>query len=124
MSGASKLQPELLFPKSMKPLLVDLFEILFPEDHVKHIILPVINKKIESGLVSFDEFLRWLGTWFLMATIQGPTRSKFWRKKLVMLAPFRLNNIMSRNRFEDTLKCLTITNSKVSTYRDKFHEVR
>jgi hypothetical protein len=51
MSGASKLKPQLLFPKSTKPSLVDLFEMLFPKDHVEHIMLPEINKKIESGLV-------------------------------------------------------------------------
>jgi hypothetical protein len=73
MSGASKSKPQLLFPKSLKPSLVDLFKMLFPKDHFKHIMIWEINKKIELGLVTYSQFLRWLGAWFLMARIQGPS---------------------------------------------------
>ena len=43
--------------------------------------------------VSYGEFLRWLGLWFFMATINGPDHPDFWSMGEVdcfICAPLRL----------------------------------
>ncbi len=56
--------------------------------------------------MTYGDFLQWIGLWLLMATIQGPTQCKYWSNKLISRfkgAPFRLGNLISRNRFEAIL---------------------
>ena len=63
--------------------LLDLFEIFFITDYVKEVILPNINKKITGEKVGYGEFLRWLGIWFLIATVIGPSRDDFFLNRAV-----------------------------------------
>jgi Transposase IS4 len=65
--------------------------------------------------------------WFLMSTVQGPSRYEFWKKDPVNLnsgAPLRLGELMSRHRFDDIFKPLQLTNSKPPNYVDKFFPIR
>jgi hypothetical protein len=56
-----------------------LFELLFPKPFILSVIIPIINKEIQSkGAVEYGEFLQFLGLWLLKATIQGPQRTDFW----------------------------------------------
>lgn len=115
------------FPNSFQPSLVDLFELLFPVSYIKDVMLPLINAQTELGEVFYGEFLRWLGLWFLMATIQGPSRIDFWRKDPISIfegAPFRLGDYMSRNRFDDILKGLEFMSEDPPPYKDKFFRIR
>jgi len=58
----------------VKPTRVQLFEMLFPKEFVQQTILVETNKEIVGEPVQYGEFLRWLGLWFLMATLVGPRR--------------------------------------------------
>jgi hypothetical protein len=126
LAGASETRPTINFPSSFSPTLVDLFDLLFPKQFVIDVILVETNKKLKVTL-SYGEFQRWIGVWLLMATIQGPERHDFWKQSEIDVhdgAPFRLNNIIARNRFDDILQALTLTNIDPPTYTDRFHHVR
>jgi len=113
-------------PPGSRPSLVDLFEIFFPVQYIKTVMLPEMNKKLEHA-VTYGEFLRWIGLWFLMATIQGPARNDFWSTCPVdpfSPAPFRLSEYMSCHRFDAILQALTLTNKSRPTYKDRFWSVR
>ena len=73
MGNAQNQNPKLNFPYGVRPTLLQLFELLFPKAFILSVIIPMINKGIQSGgPVEYLEFLHFLGLWFLMATIQGP----------------------------------------------------
>lgn len=127
MAGARDTNAAINFPFGLTPSLVHLFEMFFMKTFLKDVILSNINTKIKGDVVTYGEFLRWIGMWFLMATIQGPQRRDFWATSPIDIydgAPFRLNGIMSRNRFETILKAISYTSSTPPTYTDRFHEVR
>ena len=124
--GISDNKASLQFPRDMRPTKLQLFELLFPKDYVIEVLLPSINEQLEKDLVTYGEYLRWIGLWLLMSTIHGPRRRDFWSGSPIDIfegAPFRLNQFMSRNRFEKILQCLRYTNEEVPTYKDQFHEV-
>ena len=105
---------------------VQLFELLFPKQYLTNVLIPLVNKTLSTAM-DYGEFLRWLGIWFLMATIQGPHRREFWSSKNIdrfQGTPFRLGDLMSRNRFEDILEALNYTDKNPPTYHDPFHPIR
>jgi len=128
-AGATNNKPQLktgLPSDGAHPGLVKLFELLFPIHFLQHHIIATMNKDLGHP-VEHWEFLVFLGLWLLMATIQGPQRRDFWSKKPVSPfegAPFRLNQHMSRNRFEDTLCALKFTSRQPPAFVDRFWEVR
>jgi hypothetical protein len=86
-------KPKITFPASFTPTMFDLFESLFPKAYVTEVMLPLMNEKVQLGELLYGEFIRWIGLWFLIATIQGPVRLDFWRKEPVNVfvgAPFGL----------------------------------
>ena len=50
-------------------------------DFIKNTLLYNINKNIEGARVHYGKFLRWLGIWFLMATVIGPSRNAWFSQK-------------------------------------------
>jgi Transposase IS4 len=106
------------------PILVDVFKELFPKRFLADLILVETNKHLKLGNLSYGELLQWIGLWFLMATIQGPSRHEYWRQADVDCfsgAPYRFNVFMSRNRFDDIASAITYTsNTPQATYIDKF----
>ena len=89
--GISNTKPSLEFPRDVQPTKVQLFELLFPKDYVIEVFLPTINAQLEKDLVTYGKYLRWVGLWYLMATIQGPKRCNFWSGSPIDLfegAPF------------------------------------
>ena len=112
----------------INPTLLDTFETFFPTNYVNEVILPEMRKHMTTKApLTYGEFLRFLGLWLIMATIQGPSRHEFWKREQVDMffgAPFRLTEFMSKTRFEDILASLTYTNKAAPAYRDGFHEVR
>ena len=56
---------------------LELFELFFVTDYIKEVILVHINKNINGETVTYGEFLRWLGIWFLIASVVGPKRDSF-----------------------------------------------
>ena len=87
----------------------------FFKPFIVEVIIPETNKHMKAEKhrpVTYGEFRRWLGLWFLMATITGPDRSDFWSLGEVdcfVGAPMRLGHLMSRKRFEASLKTLSYT---------------
>lgn len=126
-TGAINMPPRLnWFPRDAKPDLVSLFLVLFPKDYLEDTLLVETNKEL-SKPVRLGEFLRWLGLWFLMGTTYCNNRREFWSATNISPykgAPFRLNQIMSRNRFEEILSAIRLTSFAAPVYRDPFYEVR
>jgi hypothetical protein len=128
MGNAQNQNPKLNFPYGVRPTLLQLFELLFPKAFILSVIIPMINKGIQSGgPVEYWEFLQFLGLWFLMATIQGPQRTDYWSLEPVSKyngAPFRITE-MSRFRFDEILRCLRYTDDMPPTaYCDQFFQIR
>ena len=72
------------------------------------------------------EFLRWIGIWLLLSTKLGFKRSEYWSIKPIELyngPPYRLNELMSSNRFEAIFAALTLTDKKSPPYKDRFWQV-
>lgn len=114
------------FPHDVLPTSLQLLEIFFPVSFIKEVMLPTMNTTIEEK-ITYGEFLKWLGLWFFMATTQFQSRRDFWSIKPISMfdgAPYRFNDIMSRNRFESILSALQFTNLQPPTYKDRFWEVR
>ena len=53
-----------------------LFEGLFPKELVL-LIIDKVNNNIDGEKVSYGEFLRWIGLWLLMSTVDGTDRFSF-----------------------------------------------
>ena len=128
MSGADNFPPKFSNFIRQTPDFIELFELLFPKQYLMDVLLTNINKNIGTdSLVSYGELLIWFGCWFLIATITGPQRQDFWSSENVSLfkgAPFRLGDIMSRNRFDKILRSLEYTDRPSPPYLDRFHQVR
>jgi Transposase IS4 len=104
-----------------------MWQTLAPVDFFKEVILTNINRTVNGHLVSWGEFLRWLGMWHLMASEFGSSRRDYWSvapPDRFDGAPFRLDDIMSRNRFEAIMKAIKLTNNPPPSYRDRFWEIR
>jgi Transposase IS4 len=126
MENARDVRASTNFPSQIQPGLVDLFEMLFPKNYITDKLLVAVNNNTKMGSVKYGEFLQFLGIWFLMATIKGPSCRNFWSHENVNLfheAPFRVNVFMSRNRFEDILYALQYTLNNPPGFNTKFFEI-
>jgi Transposase IS4 len=75
----------------------------------------------------YGELLRWFGIWLLMATNVGAQQHYYWRvgePTIYSHVQFRLNNIMSRNRFNNILGWLEFHAQTAPLYKDKLWMVR
>ena len=125
--GLQDQQPKVNFPSALVPTLVDLFELFFPKKFIEQVMIPQMNQKTQLGPIHYGEFIRWCGIWHLMSMCQGPQRHEYWRNAEIDYfsgAPFRLGEFMSRNRFDDILSSLTLTNVPPPPFVDKFHNIR
>ena len=105
---------------------LQLFEGLFPHDLVL-LVIEKFNANVEGGMVSYGEFLWWIGIWILMSTVDGADRRSFWStNKLDPFhgAPSRVTSYMSCRRFDSILTNLGYTKEDPPSYRDRFWEVR
>ena len=76
---------------------LQLFEGLFPHDLLL-VVIEKVNDNVEGGMVSYEEFLRWIGIWILMSTVDGADHRSFWStNKLDQFhgAPFHVTSFMS-----------------------------
>ena len=88
--------------------------------------IPGMNKSLVPP-ISYGEVLSWFGLWILMSTVDGSDRQSFWSMKepnKFDRAPFRLNEYMSRKRFEEILGAITYTTNNPPAMLDRFWEVR
>ena len=92
----------------------------------------MIVKKTSDSLdkqLTFGNFLRYIGLWLVITpSLPGNiNRIEFWSLKPVSRkrgAPFRLNDLMSKNRFKEIISNLTYTDQDPPPYKDLFWEVR
>ena len=82
---------------------VQLFEGLFPKQLLLCII-EIINEKMDGeDDETYGEFLRWIGIWVLMSTVDGADHQSFWLTKTIDAfegAPFCLTPFMSCRHIE------------------------
>ena len=103
-----------------------LFEGLFPKELVL-LIIEKVNDNIDGEKVTYGAFLRWIGLWLLMLTVDGTDRHSFWSTKEVDPfdgAPFCLAEYMSQCRFENILINPGFTKEDPPPFRDQYWEVR
>ena len=119
-------KPRLLFitTEQGEPSILELLEGLFFKSYLQDVIIPKTNNAMSlREKLTYGEFLRWLGLWFLMTTIIGLQRHEIWSLSPISVfegAPLRLGVYMGRNRFVDILSALQFTDSQLPAYLDKF----
>jgi hypothetical protein len=64
-------------------LLLDIWEVQFAKDFVTNVMIPMMNYMVELGELQHSEFMMWIGSWFLMAKVQGPSRFELRKKDYV-----------------------------------------
>jgi hypothetical protein len=108
------------------PTLLTIFEKLFPVHFVENTMIPEMNKVLDTP-ITYGEFLRFIGLWFLMSTTNCESRKDFFSRRLptpFSAAPFILSDYMTGYRFESIINALKYTERTPPSYRDKFWEVR
>ena len=96
-----------------------------PVEYLKTVVIPQTNAAIKEP-VTWEEFLRFFGIIFIMATTQGNARKDFWASdtpEIFSGAPFRLNPYISRRRLERILQNLKLTHDKPPPFKHPFHPV-
>ena len=97
-----------------------------PEEYLGEFLIPGTNKGL-SVPMDIQEFIKWVDFWLYMACWVGiESRREFWSTTIPSMdkgATFRLNCIMSRNRFDYVLSALRFTNREVP-YKDGFFQMR
>lgn len=128
ITGVRDNRASVRIPREFPVTMFRLFELFFFKTFVMDTLLPLINSNIAPGeVVSYGEFLRWIGIWLLMSCKQGATRREGWSSEPPSLykgSESRYGSLMSRNRFEAILYAIRYTNVVPPTFRDPFHEVR
>jgi len=125
--GAKKRAKIIHFPRDVIPTSLQLFELLFPTEFVKTVMLPKMNERLEEQAITYGEWLRFIGLWFLMATTFAGNRRDFWSKpdpSMCAGAPWQLGEFMSRYHFDKILGALYFTDSEPPPFKDQFWEVR
>ena len=106
--------------------LLQLFLIIFPEDYLEEVLIPETNTGL-SVPMDLQEFIKWVGCWLYMACWVGIESCQDWwsttTPSMAKCDQFRLNFIMSRNRFDYILSSLRFTNIEVP-YEDGFFQMR
>ena len=78
VQGNVKLRLLVITMEQGEPNILQLFEGLFFKSYLQDVIIPKTNNAMSlCEKLTYGEFLRWLGLWFLMATIIGPQRHEF-----------------------------------------------
>ena len=102
--------------------LIQLFLVMFPEDYIEEVLIPETKKGL-SVPIDIQDCIQWVGFWLYMLCWVGiESRQDWWSTTTPLIdkgAPFRLNRIMSRNRFDYILSSLRFTNREVP-YEDVF----
>ena len=110
-------------------VIAKLFYTLFPMKYLEEVILENTNKNlpIDQKEISLGELVRFVGIWFFLSTVAGFPRRDFFSKYPVNVmhgAPYRVNQWMSRNRFEAILNALSYSEPNPPPYKDRFWQVR
>ena len=106
--------------------LLQLFLIMFPENYLEKVIIPETNKGL-SVPMDLQEYIQWVCCCLYMICWVGIEICRDWWSTTTPFMdkgdPFRLNRIMSRNRFDYILNAISFTNREVP-YEDIFFQMR
>ena len=96
--------------------LLQLFLIMFLEEYIEKVLIHNTNKDM-SVPMDHQDCIKWVVCWIYISCWVGiESRQDWWSTTTTLMAkgaPFRLNIIMSRNRFDYILGALCFTNREV-----------
>ena len=125
--GHSEENPRLLKTPSSETRL-GYFLLFLPTSFIQNILLPMTSAQLDGGPIKFSEFMRYIGLWLLMSSqVKTAVREYFSSAPIDPYsngALFRVNDIMTWNRFNAVTKALKYTEQEPPSYKDKFHGVR
>ena len=97
-----------------------------PEEYLEEVLIPETNKGL-SVPTDLQDYIQWVGCWIYMACWVGIESFLDWwyttTPSMAKSDPFRLNSIMSCNRFDSILSAIRFTNREVP-YEDGFLQMR
>ena len=108
--------------------MIGMLLIFLPRNYLEHVVCKLTSKKLSTPL-TFGELLRYIGLWLLLTKncTGNVDRKLFWSKKPPSRksgAPFRFNDLMSGDRFEEITSNLVFTKLEPPAFIDRFWEVR
>jgi hypothetical protein len=124
-SGVRDLKPTMVGADPSLHTILGYFLRILPINFFKTTVIVATNETLSDPL-SWEEFLRFMGILFLLATTQGIPRQMFWASDspdIFSDAPFRLHAYMSRRHFESILKNLKFTTKECPSFKHPFHPV-
>ena len=105
---------------------LDMFLIMMPMNFIEYTVIKKTNEQLDVPMTT-QEYIKWVGCWLYMSCWVGIFNQRYWWSTVAPSrhkgSPFRLNNYMSRNRFEQILSSLQHTD-QASEYKDGFHLMR
>ena len=124
-NGANNQRARLRVKEGMRLSHLQMFEILFPISFIKNVMIPEMNAKIRKQ-VEYGEFLQYIGIMLKICTTAGHSTRDFWKldQNGTRETPFRFNDVMSRDRFDEITQHLTYTNKEPPPYKDRFWQIR
>ena len=124
--GVRDVQPRLVRADATWHTILGYFMRFLPMDFIKFVVIPATYTTI-SEAQTWDEFVRFLGFLFIMATTQTMLRRDLWSQDppadMFSGAPFQSHSNMSRRRFKLILKRLKFTTKEPPTFKNPVHEV-
>jgi len=110
------------FPCDVLPTVLQLFELFFPMEFVKDVMLPKMNERLEEEqAITYGKWLCFIGLWFLMATTFSSNHHDFWANSepdMFTGIPWQLGHFMSRYCFDKILSSLYFTDRAPPQFRD------
>jgi Transposase IS4 len=108
--------------------LLQMFMTMYPMDYIVKVLIPESNKHLKLGALNESEFFVFLGIILYMSCYDGIQERRLWWSKLPIDmfdgAPFRFNDFMTRNRFEDIMANMRYTDKTPPVFKDPFHPMR
>lgn len=107
---------------------LQIWMLCYPVKYFTEVVIPATNPHLKMGDTDLQELICFFGCEKMMACFEGISDRRMWFSKepinMYAGAPFRLNEYMTGNRFEDIMQALRYTTCDVPDYEDKFYEVR
>ncbi len=114
-----------------KKSMVDIFVKLLPWDFFLSTIIAHTSNALvleKMSPLTDGEFLRYIGLWFLMATVSGFSRTDYWSTEnfdeKTNPRPFHFAPLMSKRRFDAITRELRFTSKNSPNFVDRIWEVR
>ena len=106
-----------------------LFLLFFPIAYLWSIVQYINIDLREYEKITYGELIRYIGIWFLIATVDGHSKKSFWMDdedmdRRFQGSPFTLNDLMTESRFDFITRNLIFNIEQNPTYKDPFFPIR